>query len=116
MIKQLLINHLVSSLLVIVPLGLFSPLHQLTGAILGAALMGINLLTIVWVWQRIFQKKSIALAASVIVIKYAILGAIIYFVLKDGKIDPIRFIVGLSSILPTMIFFGLSYKNPETTK
>jgi len=69
-----------------------------------------NFYLILWAWSRIFLKKRIALATSVIVIKYALLGIIIYNValLKSNEIA--SFVIGLMSIIFMIIIYAVVQK------
>ena len=70
-----------------------------------------NFAILMFVWKRIFQKKQIALAVSLIVIKYALLGGILYIVLRTEWAQPIWLGVGLGTLifstLMTSLFFRL---------
>ena len=72
-----------------------------------------NFYLILWAWSRIFLKKRIALATSVIVIKYGILGIIIYKIVSLKTYDIISFLIGLSSIFIMIILYAffLNIKN-----
>ena len=52
--------------------------------LLGSAISFANLGLLYFVWKRILGKKTIALAASLIVLKYGITGYLIYKVAKLG--------------------------------
>src|SRR5690606_27943129 len=73
----------------------------------GALLMGLNLLALIWAWDRIFIKKSIALATGVIVLKYAFLGVLVYLTVVQQWADVLGFIIGLSTVLPTVLALSL---------
>lgn len=79
----------------------------------GSILIFLNLFILFWVWSRILSKKLIALAVSVIVIKYAIFGLIIYVVLKNPAIQPLWFSVGIGTILVTSLLTALDHANAE---
>ena len=66
-----------------------------------------NFYVILWAWSRIFLKKRIALAIGVIVIKYAILGIIIYSIVSNKEYDIISFLVGMFSIVLIVISYSL---------
>jgi hypothetical protein len=77
-------------------------MHQAAGCVLAGTLMGTNLAIIAWALKNIFQKKSVALAVTVIVIKYAaLLGLFILFYSVGWQIN-FGFIVGAASIFPTV--------------
>ncbi|MBX3040302.1 MAG: hypothetical protein KF789_06295 [Bdellovibrionaceae bacterium] len=56
-------------------------------------------------WYLIFQKKLIALAVFLIVIKYAILGIIIYRAVRDSWVEPVWFAMGISSFVATVLVY-----------
>ncbi len=68
-------------------------------------------MALAWAWQQIFMKKSIALAVSVIVSKYAILGIFIYLLIANHLIDALGFLVGAGVILPVVIHTSVAHKN-----
>ena len=71
---------------------------------------GVSLLTlvgVVWMTQRVIEKKPIALTASSIVIKYALLGGILYFLTQNLKMDIFWLGIGVALILPSLFIFGL---------
>lgn len=73
----------------------------------GALMNLVNLLLLAWAWRLIFQKKLIALAVSVIVFKYAILGAIIYFSIRRQWVSVEWMAGGLSVLLPSVVVFAV---------
>lgn len=87
----------------------FYNLEQAVWCILGGLTMLLNWWVLVWAWKRIFLKKSIALAVSVIVFKYSILGFIVYYAVTATKERPIGFVVGLSSIVLVMPVVALKH-------
>ena len=69
-------------------------------------LLTINWSLHTWGWSRILRKKSIALAASAIVIKYAIFGAGVIFLINQKWFDKVGLVIGLTLLFPTLIVFG----------
>jgi hypothetical protein len=65
----------------------------------GALIMLANLAGLAFSWNLIFSKKSIALAAFVIIFKYVILGMILWFLASVNWLKPIGFITGLASLV-----------------
>lgn len=49
---------------------------------LGYLISILNWLALTWAWQRIFKKKSIAFALAVIVLKYALLTLLVWYVVS----------------------------------
>jgi hypothetical protein len=56
----------------------------------------------------VFQKKLIALAVLIIVFKYAILGIIIYLLVKQSWLLPLWFAGGVSSMMVAALIYGLT--------
>ena len=73
----------------------------------GSGLILLNLCAKKWLWSRIVKKKLIALTAIVIVIKYAIFGGIIYYLLKDQQTQVIWLLGGLSTLLISTLVLAL---------
>ena len=69
-----------------------------------------NFYLILWAWSRIFLKKRIALAISVIVIKYAILGIIIYKIVSLKTYEIASFLIGMMSIILMIICYAVLQK------
>jgi hypothetical protein len=80
----------------------------------GALIATLNFLALSFLWKQIFEKKHVALAAFSIVIKYAILGLIIYvFVTNQGLKTRLAetgnifaFSLGIATILVTIVILG----------
>lgn len=66
-----------------------------------------NFYVILWAWSRIFIKKRIALATSVIVIKYALLGLIIYKIVFIETYEIASFLIGMVSIIFMIIIYAV---------
>lgn len=58
-------------------------------------------------YGMIFKKKLIALAIGIIVIKYAILGIIIFTLVKLSWFNPLWFSLGVASFILSGIFYAL---------
>jgi predicted Kef-type K+ transport protein len=61
-----------------------------------------NFLVIYWSFQKILEKKSVALATAVIVIKYAVLIGILTVLYLLGWRVNIGFALGLSVMFPVL--------------
>lgn len=61
----------------------------------------------------IFQKKLIALAIGIIVFKYAILGIIIFTLVKQTWFSPLGFSLGVASFILSGIAYGLKEASRE---
>lgn len=73
--------------------------------------MTANLAGIIWTFRKIFQKKSIALAAAVIVFKYAALIGLFVFLNSLGWRADTGFLLGISVLLPTLGFLAIQHIN-----
>ena len=68
-------------------------------SLFGTGVMVANLLGLRLIWKMFFSKKSIALVVSVIIFKYLILGLILLNLNQIKWMNPIGFVLGLSSLL-----------------
>ncbi len=73
---------------------------------LGSGWMLINWMILFWSWRQIFKKKLIALSIVIIVSKYAILGVFLFYIVSSSIFDIKGFLIGLSTILPTVIGYA----------
>ncbi len=80
-------------------LWVFSSYQAALSCLCGGILMLVNLLGLYFVWSRIFAKKSIALAVFAILIKYVVLGYLFLALSKSDWLNPVGFILGLSTLL-----------------
>lgn len=74
---------------------------------IGGVAVGFNFLMLGTAWSLIFQKKLIALAISLIVFKYAILGLIIYQLGQALKVDLLWFAMGIASFIVSAVTYIL---------
>jgi hypothetical protein len=87
----------------------FGAAHQIGGLWLGSGLMGLNLGLVSWVGDRLLQKKSIAMASTLVVTKYAVfLGLLIILSLLGWSMD-FGFALGIGAVFPTLGYMGYKY-------
>ncbi len=86
-------------------LNLNNNINQAYSFLIGSALILSNLIVLSVAWALVVEKKLIALSASIIVFKYALLGAIVYRVLKLDWISTGWFSVGITSLILTVFVF-----------
>ena len=79
----------------------------------GGALVAGNFLVLGTLINFIFKKKLIALMVLVIVFKYAILGIIIYLLLKQTWLFPFWFAAGVSSMMIGSLIYAVTLRNTE---
>lgn len=65
----------------------------------GAGLVLINAAVLALFWSRVFQKKQIALSTGLIVFKYALLGAAIFWILSQPWSHPLWVGLGVGSLM-----------------
>lgn len=82
--------------------GFDSP-HSAWSTAVGGLVVLLNLILLTVGWAMLLRKKFVALAVTVIVIKYAILGIIIYQLMLQPWLSPVFFLVGVSSLLATIV-------------
>ena len=96
---------LTAALIVVFSLMLSAPLYYYQGSaasiscIIGGALMLVNLVGLYVVWDRIFAKKSIAIAVLGILVKYVVLGYMFWSLSSSTWLHPLGFVLGLSTLL-----------------
>lgn len=113
---RVLFWHIAVSLVVIAVCLGFDAAQKVPAVVLGSGLMGTNWVLLIWSWRQIFLKKSIALGVSVIVIKYAILGLILYHVITSERWDVAGFLIGISTAVLTAVAFALGGRGFDTPK
>lgn len=79
--------------------------HNGLSFLVGGLLIFVNFVFLSSGWSLIFKKKLIALAVLLIVIKYAILGIIIYHAVRDSWVEPVWFALGISSFVATILVY-----------
>lgn len=87
--------------------------HQSISFGIGAIFIYLNALLIAIAWTMIFKKKLVALAGSLIVIKYAILGIITYYVVKTISDSLIWFVIGVFSFSLPALGFAIVRSNEK---
>ena len=67
----------------------------------GALVMFVSILVITWAWNQILMKKAIALAVSVIVLKYIILVFVLHGMAQNTQV--VFFALGVSVFIPAIL-------------
>ena len=101
--KKLLIFQATSAFVPAIAMTQFVQNKDALSYFVGALLVFLNLALSAWLWALILKKKLIALSVLIIVFKYSIFGSIIYFLLKSDWLNAILFLVGLSTLVPSVI-------------
>ena len=72
----------------------------------GAGTVLVNFVFLSAGWGLIFRKKWVALAIAIIVIKYAILGALLYYLMQQPWLNLTWFAVGVASFVGTALIYA----------
>lgn len=88
-------------------LGWLSGSQQSASFATGSLAIGLSFSMMAIGYGLIFRKKMIALAVGIIVIKYAILGIIIFTLVKLSWFDPLWFSMGVASLILSAIAYAL---------
>lgn len=88
-------------------LAILSTSHNALSFAAGAGVMMFNVGALWILWSRLIQKKLIALALAIIVFKYAILGIIIYQLLKAPWVSVIWLSVGFGMLMVASLLYPL---------
>lgn len=77
--------------------------------VIGEVLVGFNLLVLIWAWRRIFERKGLALAAGVIVLKYAILISSMHWLIGQKIVSAFGFLIGCGVLLIVLMLLSYDY-------
>ena len=80
---------------------------QLPAFVSGALMITMNFVFLVALWQGIMEKKPVARTLTLVVIKYAILGAVLYIFVKEFRLSLIPLMVGISTLGGTFVLVAL---------
>lgn len=106
--KRILISQGLITLLGCLLIGFFNAKHGAYSFLAGSGLVFLSVFLLGIGWGLIFQKKLIALAIGIIVFKYAILGVIIFTVVKLSWFMPLWFVMGVASFMFSAIYFAVT--------
>ncbi|MEQ1664252.1 MAG: hypothetical protein ABL927_02630 [Bdellovibrionales bacterium] len=108
--------NLVGTAVVFILFYSFGTLHQALNALFAGLLVGANLAVIIWAFQKIFNKKSVALAIAVIVFKYSVLILLFFALYKiEWQID-LGFLTGLMVLYPSIAYMVYGYLRKNEIK
>lgn len=100
MIKQLILAHLLLTIFGAIPWFLGGDAWQNSLSwIVGAMVVNVNLVAISWAWNLVLEKKLIALAVSIIVIKYALIAGLLYIFVGQSWFKALAFGAGVASFM-----------------
>ena len=88
--------------------------------LLGTLIMLANLSALTVIWKLVFNKKLIALSTSIIVIKYAILAFLIYFIFSKPifgfEVSVVWFCLGIFSLIFPALIKSVIFKDKEQSE
>lgn len=113
--KKVLIPQALITVIGGILLGYFTAAPQAYSFVAGSGLIFLSFLLLGIGWGLIFHKKLIALAVGIIVFKYAILGIIIFTIVKLPWFTPLWFAMGIASFVISAINFAViqTLKEPK---
>ncbi len=82
----------------------------------GAGLAILNVAALYISWKKILEKKNLVLSVSVIVLKYPILGFLLYEVVHLKQISLGWFMVGMGTFLPAVLLSLIFWFSPKKKK
>lgn len=107
-LKHAFTVHLICSALIVVIAAALAGPQQAVSAAAGTLVIMVSVGFMVWSIQRLFQKKSIALAGMVIVIKYLLLGVALYWITLQPWASVGWLAAGIASVVLTAVFYSLT--------
>jgi hypothetical protein len=87
---------------------------QAVSAFAGVVIVTVSVGFMAWAIQRLLEKKSVALAGMVIVIKYLLLGVALYWIIQQPWAHIAWVASGIGTVVLTAVFYSLTAK--EETK
>jgi hypothetical protein len=113
-IKKILIFQSLITALIALTAYFFASPQVAYGVVVGSFLVLFSLLVMQFIVFLLTQKKLIALSIPLIVIKYAILGIIVYFLISQSGLNIFGFSAGVGLILISAIL-AATFNNFEKT-
>lgn len=111
--KVILITQSLTTLVGALLLGFFYAPQQAISFAVGSLVILSSVFFLRLGFGLIFQKKLIALAIGIIVFKYAILGIIIFTLVKLTWFNPLWFSFGVASFILSAIVYALNEASRE---
>jgi hypothetical protein len=71
---------------------------QILPFLAGASLISLNFALLGALWHRILEKKPVAMTLGLVVIKYAILGTVLFIFIKEWQLPLLPLFAGLSTL------------------
>ncbi len=85
----------------------FNTMQNALSFAIGALFTTANLIYFSWIFMVLIRKKLVALGLSLIVIKYALLAAALYYLLKTQSVDWLWVLIGFGTLIPTILLSAL---------
>lgn len=105
--KIITLSHLFFALILGIFINFYFDRNCALSFLFGAGLIHLSYLALALSWSLIFQKKLIALAVILIIFKYAILGVILFQVVKLQWLDFLWFCLGIASFITAAITYAV---------
>ena len=114
--KRVLEFHIAASLLLALLLFALRSQEAAIAFIFGSSVSFFNLVALTVVWPRILAKKLVALSIGIIVIKFAILGWILYAVVTGKLFQLGWFAVGMGLVVPSVVATSIKVSQNSLSK
>ncbi|MBX7230658.1 MAG: hypothetical protein K1X29_01100 [Bdellovibrionales bacterium] len=105
-ISNLIKIHLILILILLPFVSYFFGVNSGKTFALGAFVVWLNWWLLIFTWSWVLGKKSIALAASVIVMKYALLAFFSICIIRQPWLVPSWVVGGVFTIVPAVLFLA----------
>ena len=112
-LKKGIIIHLVLTLLLAFLALWQGGIQQAVSAAAGSLIILTSVGLMVWALQRLMEQKTIALAGTVIVIKYALLGVILYWITQQPWARLAWLAGGVGNVVLTTLIYSITTKDEE---
>lgn len=87
-------------------LAFFSPIQALS-FLVGVLIITLNFYLLNMVWQRVFDKKSVATTMLLIITKYAALAILLYVFVSKVSNHLVAFFAGITTIVASLMILAL---------
>jgi hypothetical protein len=114
-VKRILIVQAIIVALCAAGLAIIAPV-QVTSFLGGAALITINFILLAQMWRGVLDKKPVARTILIVVIKYAILGALLYIFVRELNFPLVPLFVGVSTLGLSFVIAALQAHALEGSK
>jgi hypothetical protein len=106
-LKQFMIVHVLVTLLLAGGFALYGNARLSASVAAGSGLLLFSVASLAWVWWRVLNQKTVAWTTLIIVIKYAVLLASLYFFTRTDGLDVIGLGIGVGCFMISALIWAL---------